>query len=79
MEDLFIPDWPCPQCGHERWNAVYIRSKGPLDPVVCGHCHVLFNAAWVDGCWIGRMWESEWPGALTDFVEMRAEALRRKP
>jgi hypothetical protein len=72
-----LPEWPCPYCGHEEWSPVFVRSRlGRLSPVACGHCNVLFNANWVDGCWMGRMKEADWPGALTDFVEMKAEVLR---
>lgn len=72
-----LPEWPCPYCGHEAWGLAWLRSRsGALTPVACGHCNVLFNANWVDGCWMGRMCEAEWPGALADFVEMKAEVLR---
>jgi hypothetical protein len=76
-----LPEWPCPYCGHERWSPVCtqpLRCRGHegLTPVVCGHCNVLLHAHWVDGCWMGRMTEAEWPGALADFVLMKAEALR---
>jgi len=72
-----LPEWPCPYCGHEAWGLAWLRSRsGALTPVACGHCNVLFNAPWVDGCWMGRMCAAEWPGALADFVEMKAEVLR---
>ncbi len=72
-----LPEWPCPYCGHEAWGLAWLRSRsGALTPVACGHCNVLFNANWVDGCWMGRMCEAEWPGSLADFVEMKAEVLR---
>ncbi len=59
--------WP------SAWN-------GALTPYICGGCGVLWNAAAVDGAWLGRAEESGWPGALTDFVEMRAATLRlQKP
>ena len=73
------PEWPCPYCGHTAWRALFAkppRHAERLAPVVCGHCNVLFNANWVDGCWMGRMREAEWPGALAAFVEMKAEVLR---
>ncbi|HNQ99903.1 MAG TPA: hypothetical protein PKN52_07870 [Trueperaceae bacterium] len=73
------PEWPCPYCGHEAWSELFakpMRRCERLNPVICGHCNVLFNANWVDGCWMGRMTEAEWPGSLADFVEMKAEALR---
>ena len=76
MKDAY-PEWPCPYCGHTDWGLAWLNSRsGVLTPVVCGHCNVLFNANWVDGCWMGRMTEAEWPGALADFVLMKAEALR---
>jgi len=71
------PEFPCPYCGHAEWGLAWLSFRsGALTPVVCGHCRVLFNANWVDGCWMGRMTEAEWPGSLADFVEMKAEALR---
>ena len=78
--DEVMPEWPCPYCGRERWVLPFaIRSKPRcITPVICGNCHVGFDAHWVDGCWIGRMKEAKWPGSLADFVEMKAEVLRRK-
>jgi len=72
------PEWPCPYCGHEDWTAPFRPGRGlaRLTPAVCNHCHVVFDAHWVDGCWMGRMVEAEWPGSLADFVEMKAEVLR---
>ncbi len=76
MKDA-LPEFPCPYCGHEEWRLALLSSRsGAPTPVVCGHCRVLFNAAWVDGCWMGRMTEAVWPGNLADFVEMKAEVLR---
>lgn len=76
-----LPEWPCPYCGHTDWaplSAAPLKGHScqRLTPVVCGHCNVLLHAHWVDGCWMGRMTEAEWPGALADFVLMKAEALR---
>lgn len=78
MKASTLPEWPCPYCGYEAWNAVVNPARGMerITPVVCGHCHVVFDAHWVDGCWMGRMKEADWPGGLTDFVEMKAEVLR---
>lgn len=77
MKASTLPEWPCPYCGYETWGLVFAHSRpNRLSPVTCGHCHALFTAHWVDGCWMGRMKEAEWPGSLADFVEMKAEVLR---
>ena len=74
-----IPEWPCPYCGREDWYAPgYNKRSTRLRPVVCGYCHVIFDSHWVDGAWMGRMYEAKWPGSLADFVAMRAETLRRE-
>ena len=75
-----LPEWPCPYCGREQWVLPFAtRFKlRRITPVICGHCRVIFDAHWVDGCWMGRMHEAEWPGSLADFVEMKAEVLRRR-
>lgn len=77
-----VPEWPCPYCGYERWRPIFAyglpKDRLRIAPVECGHCHVVFDAHWVDGAWMGRRYEANWPGALADFVEMRAETLRTK-
>ena len=65
MKTAATPEWPCPYCGHDALYAIAGYGKGPTEPVVCGHCNVLFTPHWVDGCWTGRMVEAEWPGALS--------------
>ncbi len=75
------PEWPCPYCGHTAWVRVWPSIKlDATELYSCGNCRVLWTASVVDGAWLGRMAEANWPGALTDFVKMRAETLRlRKP
>jgi len=78
-QNTHIPEWPCPYCGRSDWYAPgYNERSTRLRTVVCGYCHVIFDAHWVDGAWMGRMYEAKWPGSLADFVAMRAETLRRE-